>query len=98
MLTTDTIQNKLKEHKKYINENYHITNIGIFGSYVKNMQEEKSDIDILVQFKKGHKGFFNYVRLKHYLENIFGKEVDLVMKDAVKSGLKKRIFKEVKYV
>ena len=76
---------------------FHIKSIGVFGSYAKNMQTKKSDIDILVEFEKGHKDFFNYMRLKLYLEKLFGRKVDLVIKEAIKPQLKERILNEVVY-
>lgn len=81
-------------------ENFKIKEIGIFGSFVKNEADinDISDIDILISFKKGHKDFFNYMRLKHYLEVILGRKVDLVIKDAIKPRLREKILQEVKYV
>ena len=81
-------------------ENFKIKEIGIFGSFVKNEADidDISDIDILISFKKGHKDFFNYMRLKHYLEAILGRKVDLVIKDAIKPRLREKILQEVKYV
>jgi predicted nucleotidyltransferase len=38
------------------------------------------------------------MRLKYYLENPLGREVDLMIKEAVKPRLKKSIFSEVEYV
>jgi len=38
------------------------------------------------------------MRLKYYLEDLLGREIDLVMKEAVKPRLKERIFREVEYV
>lgn len=81
-----------------IKETYFVKEIGIFGSFVKGKQRTKSDIDILVAFEKGHKDFFNFMRLKYYLEELLGLKVDLVIKEAVKPGLKERIFAEVEYV
>ncbi|WP_196799795.1 nucleotidyltransferase family protein [Desulfurobacterium sp.] len=72
--------------------------IGIFGSFVRNEQTNSSDIDVLVEFEKGHKDFFNYMGLKYYLESLFKREVDLVIETAVKPQLRKRILNEVVYV
>ncbi len=92
------IQETLEKNKVYLHEQYHVKNIGIFGSCIKGEDNNRSDIDLLVQFEKGHKGFFNYMRLKFYLEELFEKDVDLVMKGAVKPQLKEKIFKDVQYV
>lgn len=77
---------------------FYVREIWIFGSFMKGIQTSKSDIDILVDFEEGHKDFFNYMRLKYYLEKILRKKVDLVMKKAIKPGLKEHILKEIEYV
>ncbi len=92
------IKEILKKNKTYIKTNYYVHEIGIFGSFIRSEQSKQSDIDILVEFEDGHKDFFNYMRLKYYLEDIFGKKVDLVMKKAIKPELKKRILSEAEYV
>ncbi len=92
------IERKLEEKKEQIKRVFHIKEIGIFGSFIRGEQTASSDIDVLVEFEKGHKDFFNYMRLKYYLEELLGRNVDLVIKNAVKSRLKERIFSEVEYV
>ncbi len=92
------IRRKLEEKRCYIREIFHVNEIGIFGSFTRREQSIKSDIDILVEFDKGYKDFFNYMRLKYYLEEMLGKEVDIVMKGAIKPRLQERILNEVEYV
>lgn len=98
MLSKKKIENKLAELKPILSTRYSVKRLGLFGSYSNSLQTEESDVDILVQFQKGHKGFFNFIRLKTFLENELGAKVDLVMKDSVKPRLKKKIFGEVRYV
>lgn len=93
----DVIRKQLHKKKADMQKEFHVKNIGVFGSFVRNKQTKKSDIDILVEFKKGHKDFFNYMRLKYYLEDLLGGKVDLVIKEAVKPQLREIIFKEVIY-
>jgi len=76
---------------------YGVKRIGIFGSYIKSAQNKKSDIDILVEFRKGEKAFDNYMELKFYLEKLFHRKVDLVIKDALKARIKQNVLKEVAY-
>ena len=94
------IKKILEKNNDFLRQTFHIREIGIFGSFVKGEEktDNDSDIDILITFNKGHKDFFNYMRLKYYLEDILGREVDLVIKEAVKPRLKERIFREVEYV
>lgn len=97
MLTSDTIIKTLHQHRSEI-QHYGVRRIGLFGSFQKNNQYQKSDIDILVEFKKGKKTFDNYMELKFFLERLFKRSVDLVVKEAVKYELQTSIFKSVRYV
>ena len=97
-IDAEIIKGKLEEKKEYIKKFFYVKEIGIFGSFVRREQTASSNIDVLVEFKKGHKDFFNYMRLKYYLEKLCGREVDLVIKKAVKPRLKERILTEVVYV
>lgn len=86
------IQSKTNELKAY-----GVKRIGIFGSFVTSSSKKKSDIDILVEFEEGKKVFDNYMELKFFLEKIFHRKVDLVIKDALKPRIKQYILKEVAY-
>ena len=92
------IKKILEKNDSYIKTTFYVRELGIFGSFVKGKQKTKSDIDILVAFEQGHKDFFNYTRLKYYMEELLGRKVDLVIKEAVKPRLRERIFNEVEYV
>lgn len=92
------IKRIIEKHSSDIKKTFSVKEIGLFGSYVKGTEKPESDVDILVVFQKGHKDFFNYMRLKYYLGELIGKSVDLVMKEAVKPPLREKIFKEVVYV
>ena len=78
-------------------EKYGVKRIGLFGSFINNKQKANSDIDILVEFEKGKKTFDNYMDLKFFLEGIFKRDVDLVVKESLKVNLKSNILRSVKY-
>ena len=86
----------LTEQKQYLVQNFGVEEIALFGSYARGEENEESDIDILIQFKEGYKTFDNYMELKFYLEELFGKTVDLVIKSAIKPRLKPYILEEAK--
>ncbi|ANE40831.1 nucleotidyltransferase [Fervidobacterium ngatamarikiense] len=88
----------LTEQKQYLVQNFGVEEIALFGPYARGEENEESDIDILIQFKEGYKTFDNYMELKFYLEELFGKTVDLVIKSAIKPRLKPYILEEAKYV
>lgn len=74
-----------------------VKKIGLFGSFLKGKNSKNSDVDIIVEFKKGCETFDNYFDLKFYLENLFKRHVDLVVHNTLKPAIKKRVINEVKY-
>lgn len=96
------VKNK-KEILKIVNINkdkikkYGVKRIGVFGSFSKSRQNKKSDVDILVEFENNKKTFDNYMELKFLLEKLFGRKVDLVIKESLKSRIRPYIMKEIKY-
>ncbi|KQC08250.1 MAG: DNA polymerase III subunit beta [Smithella sp. SDB] len=76
---------------------YGVQRLGLFGSYVRDKQSKKSDIDILVKFKHDI-DLFDFIDLREYLEKQLNAKVDLVMESALKPNLGKRILAEVEYV
>jgi len=92
------IQVILQAHKNYLIEKFGVIEIAIFGSYARGEQREDSDVDLIVDFKEGWKTFDNYMNLKFYLEELFGKKVDLVIKSAINPRIKPFIIEEAIYV
>jgi predicted nucleotidyltransferase len=77
-------------------KNFGVKEIGIFGSVARGEQNEKSDVDVLVELEKNT--FDSYINLLFFLENLFESKVDLVMKSAVKPIIKDSILSETIYV
>jgi len=96
MLAAYQIIKKIVDNKNEIKK-FGVKKIGLFGSYLRNEQKESSDIDFLVEFKKGKKTFDNYMGLKLFLENLFNCKIDLVMKESIKEEIKPYILRSVKY-
>jgi uncharacterized protein len=95
MMQKEDIENILRQHKPILVEQYNVHKIGLFGSYVRNEQTEKSDVDILVEFSRPLG--LRFFDLKDYLESLFGKRVDLVSSKALKPYIKDDILREVRY-
>lgn len=85
----------LEKNRQKIKE-FGVKEIGIFGSVVRGEENEKSDVDVLVEFEK--KSFDSYMKLLFFLEELFETKVDLVMKSAVKPIIKENILSETVYV
>lgn len=88
----------LRQNYKAISNTYGVVSIAVFGSYAKNKQKKRSDIDIFVDLKEKYKTFDNFMELKFFLEKIVGRKIDLLIKESIREELKSRIFKEAVYV
>ncbi|MBN2095047.1 MAG: nucleotidyltransferase domain-containing protein [Candidatus Aenigmarchaeota archaeon] len=82
------------ERKKEDLDRLGVVRIGVFGSFAKKKQGPKSDVDVLVKFRKPK--FGGYMDLKFLLEKEFKRKVDLVTEGSLKPELKD-IRREVKY-
>ncbi|HHT9121965.1 MAG TPA: nucleotidyltransferase family protein [Candidatus Wunengus sp. YC63] len=97
MKTFEEIKKVLQKHREEFKEQYGLKEIGIFGSYVKGEQKEKSDIDMLIELEKPI-GFVRFMRLENALSQLLGVRVEMVTRKALKPHIGKRILQEVKYV
>ena len=96
MKTLPEILSTLKSLKPELSERYRVETMGVFGSYCRGEQTQKSDIDILVTFKQeAHPGFFAFLELEEFLAKQLGAKVDLVSKNALKPHIGKYILEEV---
>jgi len=88
------IETLLRQRRDELLRDYGVTEIGIFGSFVRNAASNDSDIDILVAFNQPV-GFFKFLKLEEYLSELFERKVDLVTKAALKPHIGRRILREV---
>ena len=87
----------IRSSKPEIESRYGVRRLGLFGSYLKERQRKKSDVDILVAFNRDI-DLFEFLDLREYLEGRLNVRVDLVMESALKPTIGKRILAEVEYV
>ena len=63
--------------------------LGLFGSYAQGKANEKSDIDLLVEFNKP-KGF-EFFTVQRDFETFFNKKVDLATKNSLSPYIKEHV-------
>jgi uncharacterized protein len=98
MTTKDYILSTIKNHKAELSM-FGIQNVGLFGSYVRNEQSKKSDIDILIDFDPDKESFDNYMAVYDYFEKLFKNEkVEIVTRNGLSPYFGPGILKEVMYV
>jgi len=94
MKTLDEIKKTLRDNREAIGREYKAEIVGIFGSCVRGEQNEESDVDVLVRFRKGAT-LFDFVGLADFLEQKLDMKVDIVSERAIRPELKERILKDV---
>lgn len=90
----EQILKTLKTHSGDL-KRFSVIRIGLFGSFARNEGTAQSDVDFLVEME--HNTFDNYFGLKEFLEALFGRPVDLVIRDSVKPLLQPAIYSEAVY-
>ena len=75
--TKQNIQSIIIQNKTPIQQ-FGTKRLGLFGSHSRNEQTDKSDLDFVVEFHKTQKNYKNFIHLCYFLEDIFGKKVDLL--------------------
>ncbi len=73
---------------------YKVNKLFVFGSILTDRFNEDSDVDLVISFNKAEvSGYFdNYFDFKYSLEELFGREVDLLEEQTIKNPyLKKNV-------
>lgn len=97
MTSKEDILSEMKQQKRAL-QHLGIVRIGLFGSYAREEQSEKSDIDILIEFEPEKENFDNYMAVYDMLENLFGNsKIEIVTKNGLSPHIGPQILKEVIY-
>lgn len=99
MNSTSDIFNYLSINKQRLFREYHLTQIGLFGSLARGEESDKSDIDLLVEFVPDTHNLYDLKRqLKIEIKSVFNRDVDICRLKYLKPFVKNRILADVKYV
>lgn len=97
MKTLAEIKENLSQYKSIALGKYQVTDLGIFGSYVRGEQNADSDVDILIDYIEAP-DLIELLELEEELSDRLGVPVDVVTKNGLKPRLRERILSEVVYV
>ena len=88
----------LSSNKDRFQKEYHLIRIGFFGSIARGEQNDKSDIDLIVEFEDGTPDLFSIKqKLKSEIQSKFNLQVDICREKYIKSIFKNQILSEAKY-
>jgi predicted nucleotidyltransferase len=72
---------------KELCDRWHIVEFALFGSVLRDDFRPDSDIDILITFAPdARKGLLTLARIKHELEELLGREVDVLTKKSIEQS------------
>ena len=76
-LTKERILAVLHDNKATL-VGFGVVRLELFGSHARGDQQDDSDVDLLVEFAPGRGLFRDFTNLHIFLEEVFGRKVDLV--------------------
>ena len=76
----------LRDHREEMRRCFRVSSLRVFGSIARDEASECSDVDLLVDFIETPR-FREFMDLRIYLEDLLGREVDLI----TESGLRDRV-------
>jgi predicted nucleotidyltransferase len=83
----------LREHLAELRERYHVDDLALFGSYVRNEQRPDSDLDLLVTFSRTP-SLFELMHAEDELEALLGVPVELVLRRSLQPRLARYVLRE----
>jgi hypothetical protein len=98
MITKEIILNTLNSQTLSFQQ-LGVKNIGLFGSFLRDQQTEKSDIDLLVEFYPEFENFNNLMALYDLLELLFeNRKIEIVTKNGLSPFIGPHILNQTQYV
>ncbi|OLS15539.1 MAG: DNA polymerase subunit beta [Promethearchaeota archaeon CR_4] len=96
MVSKIQLLKQLKAELPNLAKDFHVKRIGLFGSYARGEQKNKSDIDLLVEFSEAP-DFLEFIALEQYLSEKFEEKVDLVTPNALSPIIRTNIENDLVY-
>jgi uncharacterized protein len=95
-MNLETVSILIKHNRAKLQERG-VKSLSVFGSLARGEATAESDIDMLVEFDRSV-GLFEFIRLKLYLEELTGRQIDLVTTDALRPAMRATILNEAIHV
>ena len=93
-ISSQHLLNALQKRQQTLKQRFKVRKIGLFGSYANRKQTAKSDIDLIVDFEEPT--FDNFMGLITYLEELFGRKVDVLTPEGIESIRVKSVAEDIK--
>lgn len=87
----------LKKNKMKL-KSFGVRRFSLFGSFLYDVANSDSDVDLLVEFEPDHKTFTNFINLVFFLEELFERRVEVVTVESLSPHIGPHILREVEHV
>jgi predicted nucleotidyltransferase len=99
METKEDILDFLRINREYFQHQYHVTRLGLFGSFIRNEQNENSDIDIIVELDADPLDVHKLKNgLREFIADRFHRQIDIAREKYLKPYAREHILHEAVYV
>lgn len=89
----------LRREKENLHRKFHLTKIGLFGSYARDEQKANSDIDLIVEFEPGTENLYEIKEeIRKIFRDQFHSEVDVCREKYIKPYYKERILEDAIFI
>jgi predicted nucleotidyltransferase len=75
-----------------------VAQLGLFGSFVRDEAGPESDVDLLIDFQEGRKTFDGFFAVIDFLEELLGREVELLTRPGLSKYIGPHILNTTEYV
>lgn len=92
-LNAENVLSLVRLHSQQL-QNLGVKSLDLFGSVARNEARQDSDVDFLVELEETV-GFFEFFRIKNYLEDLLGCSVDLGTRDSLREHLRESVWEDL---
>ena len=98
MTERDEVLSILKREAHVLKDRFGVTNVGLFGSVVRDEAKDSSDLDLLIELDPESITYKKYLDLEVYLQSLFPRKIEIVTMDGVSPYILPYISREVVWV
>lgn len=96
-MNRDEVLSTLQRHKPVLAQRFGVAELALFGSFARDRAGDESDVDILVRFH-GPATAKTFFGVQFYIEDLLGRQVDLVTHKALRAEFRPYVDREALYV
>ena len=96
MMNRNEVISRLQRVKPYLQQEFSVKTVGLFGSFADGTYTDSSDIDIMVEFERPVG--WRFFTLEKYLERTLHRKIDLITANALKEQIKPFVQNQIQYI